>query len=141
VVGDPHSPSEHSTVTDHHPARKPYLPAEQAVHSNLNVVANHHEVIDLGSVTDTCRLRRAAVDGGQCANLDIIADLSDRPGVDLLQFVALRIGLSRAAGASSRFERTGARWHKAEPVRTDRRVMVKDGAVSHAASPANANAG
>ena len=64
MVGDPNSPSEHSAVTDHHPARKAYLPAEQAVHTNLNVVANHHEVIDLGSMTDTCRLQRAAVDGG-----------------------------------------------------------------------------
>jgi hypothetical protein len=61
--------------------------------------------------------------------------------VDLLQFVALGIGLSRAAGALRRFKRSWARRHKAESVRTDRRVMVKHGAASQAASPTNANAG
>ena len=71
------------------------LPARRAgsPYQSQRCGANHHEVIDLGSVTDTCRLQHAAVDGGQCADLDFIADLNDRQGVDLLQFVVLRIGL------------------------------------------------
>jgi hypothetical protein len=49
VVGDPDPPSEHCAITDDHTARETHLSTEQAVHTDLDIMANHHEIIDLSS--------------------------------------------------------------------------------------------
>jgi hypothetical protein len=136
----PTRPPEHHAVADAHTSREANLPTEQAVCADLNIVANHHEVVDLGPSVDSGRLQGAAVNGGQCPDLDIIGNLNGRQRVNLLQLVAFRI-VRRRFGALGGLERAGPSRYEAEPVRTNRRVVMQNDAVSYTASPTNPNAG
>src|SRR5262249_16769256 len=52
-----------------------HLADQEVVRADPAIVANHHQVVDLGALANARRLERAAVDRRAGTNLDIITDL------------------------------------------------------------------
>ena len=101
------------------------LPAQQAVAPDGHVVADVHEVIQLGAVADHGIADGAPVDAGIGADLDIIADGDRAKRMDagpplLADFAAFSEGLANL------FNPRCLGRDKAEPVRPDHRAGLAD---------------
>src|SRR5262249_45576682 len=75
VIGDAHLARKNHMIAGAAGAGNPHLADEEVVATDLAVVADLHQVIDLGPRADARGLEGAAVDGGASADLDVVADL------------------------------------------------------------------
>src|SRR6185369_8640289 len=75
VVGDADLAGHHHVTARGAGAGDADLADEHVVRTDLAVVGDHHQVVDLGSRPDARRLKRAAVDGRAGADLHVRADL------------------------------------------------------------------
>ncbi len=75
-----------------------HLADQQIVFANPTVVSDLHQVIDLRSGPNSCRLKRAAIHGRAGPDFDIIADL-DMPELRDLGVLALMGPVAEAIGA------------------------------------------
>ena len=76
---------------------------DEAVGADDDVVGDLDEVVDFGALTDDGFAEAGAVDGGVCADFDVVVDFNDADLVDFdvfsfVEFVAIAIGADDAAG-------------------------------------------
>ena len=74
IVADAGHSAQHHVVSDHCRARNRDVSADQTIASHDDIVANLCEVVELAPVADHSVTHGAIVDGGVCAQFDVIAD-------------------------------------------------------------------
>ncbi len=75
MVGDAYLPGHHHSVFDDRAAGNAGLGRDHYVFANLHVVADVHQVVELGAARDYRNVERAAVDGGVGADFHVVPDL------------------------------------------------------------------
>src|SRR6202020_2658411 len=89
VVGDAHLATQHGKISHRHAARYADLGDDQAMPSDRAVVSDLDQIVDLGPLADDRIARRAAVDRGVSADLDLVLN-NDAPGLRNLLVTARR---------------------------------------------------
>src|SRR5437762_10897905 len=72
MVGDAYLTTDHNTIFHHGAAGESGLCRDDHIFSNLYVVANMHQVVDLRPAPDARYIQRSAVNGCVCSDLDIV---------------------------------------------------------------------
>ncbi len=106
VAGDADLPTELRVVADLGAAGDADLRDDDTVLADLDVVADLHEVIDLGTPADGRRAEGATIDGDIGAQLNVVvdddtADLRNLAVFTLIEHVAETIGANHRAGVKA----------------------------------------
>ncbi len=101
------------------------MSAEQAVLSDLHIVADLHQCVDLGAVTNACRPDRAGIDAGIGADLDIVPDHDAAKRMDLQPCLPSFAITGSAKRLTHGLNRGFLGRHKTEPVGTDNHTGMR----------------
>ena len=98
VVLDPRLPGHDHVIAGRAASRDADLPAQEVVAADLVVMADHDQIIDLGTLTDASRLERRAIDRAVRADLDVVLDL-EPAGMGDLDVPSVRLTIPKAVAA------------------------------------------
>src|SRR2546422_2248028 len=101
VVGDAHLPGQHDAAADPARPRDSHLGHDDRVLTDLDVVADLHQVVDLGPAADDRLPERGAVDRRVRPNFDVVLDQHRAHLRDLPVRFAVE-GVAEAVGANHR---------------------------------------
>jgi hypothetical protein len=76
VVDNPDLASDYHVIARAARARDPDLTDKEIVPANLAVVANLDKVVDLGTGSDPCGLKRSTIDRRASSDFDVVADFN-----------------------------------------------------------------
>ena len=130
-------PPDHHAVADRHAAGEARLAGDQDIFANGRVVTDMDQIVDFGSVADSGRPERAAVDAGAGADFDGIAD---NHGAERMDAQDIEIEGRDLTGLPRPLDAILVRRHEAEPVRADGRVVMQDATLADAAVLADPHA-
>src|SRR6059036_2905397 len=131
MVGDAYLTTDYNIIFHHGAAGEPGLRRDDHIFSNLYVVANMHQVVDLRPAPDARYIQRSAVNGCVCSDLDVVFNFQSADLGELLIASGLLIADVAESVAAQYRARMNYYSITNSHARIDRHVRIQFAVASH----------